>query len=146
MARNNSLNVNRLSKYNFKFISLEEIILMEYLLGYFQKNNLDVVVPNRIELETGLKRGKITKASEDLQEKGFIEVKVENLRTNYKVNIDNIVNSLNKLFIKENKFAYQYFYFIQNPNGFKVKAKGKKGKKDTKNKAKAEPKSQMTLF
>jgi hypothetical protein len=125
MSRNNALNINRLSKYNFKFISLEEVILLEYFITYYQKGNLDIVVPNRIELETGLKRNKIVKASEELSEKGFLSVNIDKLRTHYKLNLDEVINGLNEIFIKDNKYAMQYFYFVQNPGAFK-KSKNKK--------------------
>ena len=148
MSKTNALNINRLSKYNFKYISLDEVLLLEYFIGYHQRNILDAVVPSRIQSELGLKRTRQQKAIEDLSEKGFISVKVENLRTQYTLNIDKIVNNLSKIFIRENKFAYQYFYYAQSPNSFK-KGKVKKSKKDIKSKTGKTTegeKNQMTLF
>lgn len=75
MARNNCLNINRLSKYNFSYISFEEVIILEYLLTYFQKNNLELVVFNRIELETGIARNKINKSIDSLSSKGYVTLK-----------------------------------------------------------------------
>ncbi len=148
MARINSLNINRLSKYNFKYISIEEVLVLEYLLAYFQKNALDIVVPNRIELETGIKRNKVTRATDELAEKGFIEAKIENLRTKYSINFDTVINKLDKLFVKPNIYASQYFLYVQNPAAFKTKAnKAKKAKAVQKMKGKTiEPASQMSLF
>lgn len=148
MGRTNALNINRLSKYNFKFISLEEVLVLEYLIAYYQKNQLDIVVPNRIELELGLKRTKITKATEMLEEKGYVTAKIENLRTKYSLDFDKIVKDLNKLVVNKNKYAMQFFLFVQNPNGFKTKAaKAKKGKIVQKSKEKtATTASQMSLF
>jgi hypothetical protein len=126
MARSNSLNISRLSKYNFKFISIEEVIILEYLIAYHQKGSLDVVVPNRIELETGIRRNKIINATELLSEKGFLEIKIDKNRTQYSLSLENIINSLNKLFVKENKYSMQFFYFVQNPYSFKKRSKIRK--------------------
>jgi len=103
MARNNALNFNRLAKYNFKYVSIEEIILLEYITVYYQKGILDSVVPNRIELETGLKRNKINKAAEELTEKGFLSVLVDKSRSHFTLYIDQIILNLDKLFVRQNK-------------------------------------------
>ena len=121
MARNNALNFNRLAKYNFKFISLEEILLLEYITAYYQKGALDIVVPNRIELETGLKRNKIGKATEELTEKGFLSVVVDKSRSHYTLYIDHIIMNLDKIFVRQNKYAMQYYLYVQNPGAFKNK-------------------------
>ncbi|MFN0048414.1 MAG: hypothetical protein ACKVOU_04755 [Cytophagales bacterium] len=148
MARINALNINRLAKYDFKYISIEEILVLEYLLSYFQKNALDIVIANRIELETGIKRAKLNTAIEKLIEKEFISSKVENARTKYTVNFEAITNKLNRIFVKPNVYASQYFLYIQNPAAFKTKAqKAKKTKAVQKMKGKTEePASQMSLF
>jgi hypothetical protein len=148
MARINALNINRLSKYNFRYISTEEVLVLEYLLSYFHKGALDIVVANRIELETGIKRAKLNSAIEKLIEKEFISSKVENARTKFSINFESITHKLDKLFSKPNVYASQYFLYIQNPSAFKTKAqKAKKSKAVQKMKGKvSEPASQMSLF
>ncbi len=148
MARINALNVNRLSKFNFKYISVEEVLVLEYLLAYFQKNALEIVIANRIELETGIKRAKLNTAIEKLEEKGFISSKVENARTKYTINFDTLTNKLDVLFVKPNKYASQFYLQIQNPAAFKTNAqKAKKAKVIQKMKNKTpETDNQMSLF
>lgn len=152
MARNNCLNINRLSKYNFDFITIEEIIILEYLLSYYQKNNLEVVVLNRIETETGINRNKINKAIEELATKDYISTKKQKIKTSFSVDLDKIVETLPKLIRKESKLSYQYFLYIQNPGAFdKRKQKNitvKKEVKIGKTKQKENPveAKQMSLF
>lgn len=152
MARNNCLNINRLSKYNFNYISIEEIIILEYLLSYYQKNLLEIVVLNRIETETGIIRTKINRAVEELTLKGYLSTKKQKTKTVFEIYIDKIIDSLPKLIRNESKLCYQYFLFIQNPDAFgKRKQKNtttKKEAKSTKSKAKeaATEVKQMTLF
>lgn len=148
MPRNNCLNISRLTKYNFKFISLEEVIVLEYLLHYYQRNNLDIVVLNRIELETGLKRSRLTSVIQDLKEKEFIDSKIEKSKTTFIVNIDKITNSLDKIFVNMTKIGYQYYLYVQNPASFKktkVKKVALKKESKTKGKDKTEV-AQMSLF
>lgn len=134
MARNNCLNINRLTKYNFDFITIEEVIILEYLLTYFQKNNLDVVVLNRIETETGINRNKIHKAVDELTTKGFISSKKQKTKTTFEIYIDKIVENLPKIIRNESKLSYQYFLYIQNPGAFnKRKSKNNPSKKEVKN-------------
>lgn len=152
MPRNNCLNINRLTKYNFEFISIEEIIILEYLLAYFQKNNLEIVVLNRIETETGINRNKINKAIEELKSKGFIDIKKHKIKNIFEIYMDKIVASLPKLIKNESKLCYQYYLYIQNPGAFnKRKTKNtaiKKDVKTTKSKQKEVPAEakQMSLF
>ncbi|MDX2189276.1 MAG: hypothetical protein SFY32_05385 [Bacteroidota bacterium] len=149
MAKNNALNISRLAKYNFKFISIEEVILLEYFLNYYQKNQLSEIVPSRIEAETGIKRSRIDSTVSDLKEKGFVDSKIEKFRTFYSIDIEKIISSLPKLFVKSSKYSYQYIYFVQNPGGFKKKPGSKISKKEAAGKPKTkqdiEPK-QMSLF
>ncbi len=148
MPRNNCLNISRLAKYDFKYISLEEVIVLEYLLHYYQRNNLDIVILNRIELETGIKRNRLTSAVQDLKQKGFIDTKVEKSKTTFVIFIDIITNNLAKIFTNPTKLGYQYYLYVQNPSSFKkTKAKKVVTKVDpkTKQKTKAEA-AQMSLF
>jgi hypothetical protein len=152
MARINSLNINRLSKYNFKYISLEEVVILEYLFNYYQKKSLEVVVFNRIELETGLKRSRIISACQKLEEKGFITITTESLRKRFEINFDKIEAKLDVLFLKNFKYGRQFIYYIQNPNAFKTRArKGKLAKVIQNNKKKSKTEEtpvakQMSLF
>jgi hypothetical protein len=127
MARNNALNFNRLSKYNFHFISLDEVILLEYLTFHHQKKTIDLVVHSRVESETGMKRSKQVRIFEELKDKGFIDWTFNGIRNFYTLNIDAVVNALPKLFTKEAKPAYQYYFYAQNPELFSKK-KSKKVK------------------
>lgn len=148
MPRNNCLNISRLAKYNFKFISTEEVIVLEYLLHYYQRNNLDIVVFNRMELETGLKRARLTSAVQDLKDKGFVDTKIEKNKTIFIVFIDIITNNLEKIFTNYTKLGFQYFLYVQNPSSFKktkVKKIAPKTEPKSKQKIKTEA-AQMTLF
>jgi len=148
MTKINALNINRLAKFNFKYISVEEVLVLEYLLAYSQKNELQSVNTVKIELETGIKRGKLNTALQDLKEKGFISSKVENSRTKFSIDFDNITNKLNLLFVKKNKYGSQFFLYMQNSAAFQTKAqKAKKAKSIQKMKGKkTEPDNQMSLF
>lgn len=148
MARTNAFNVNRLKKYNFQYISIEEVIVLEHLLAYYQKKLMEIITPVRIECETGLKRSKINYALDELENKGLISVIPKKIKGKYVVNIDAIVSQIDKLLVKPNKFTVQYFLYIQNPNAFKthaLKAKRAKAMAKTKNKQ-PDNAIQMSLF
>lgn len=144
MAKNNSLNFARLSKYNFKYISLEEVITLEYLLSAHQKNCLDQVVISKIEAETGQKRSKIDKALEELENKGFVDVRQEKIRKYFMLNIDKIIDNLPRILVSSNRYLEQYFLFVKNPAMFKKGSKKKVSKKSIKKGSDAS--SQMSLF
>ncbi|MDX2196088.1 MAG: hypothetical protein NW207_06695 [Cytophagales bacterium] len=121
MGKYNGINITRLSKYNFDYISIEEVLVLEYLVQYHLKNMLDLVVPNRIEIQTGIRRTKIDNALNALSEKKFISINLVKRRPHYTIHFDNIVNQLSKIFVKENRYGYQYYIAIQNPNAIKSK-------------------------
>ena len=126
MARTNALNIKRLSKYNFKYISLEEIIVLEYLISYFLKNILHQVVINKIETETGLRRSKIMMSCEKLVAKGFIEIKNEHLRKEFSLDLEKIETKVEIMFLKNYKYGKQYIYALRNPFILKSISKKKK--------------------
>lgn len=148
MPRVNAINYNRLAKYNFDYISIEEVLVLEYLLSYFQKGALEMVTLNKIEVETGIKYGKLSSTVENLKEKGFINSSIEHAKTKFSINFDHLVHKLNKLYKKSNVYASQYFLFVQNPQAFKTNAvKAKRSKIVQKIRGKeAKPHSQMSLF
>ncbi|MBY0426476.1 MAG: hypothetical protein K2Q22_12620 [Cytophagales bacterium] len=109
-ALNNSVNFNKLSKYNYNFISIDEVILLEYLIFNYQKNTMGRIVASRTERETGLKKARQTRAYEDLEEKGFIKVEPLENRNIYHLNLDKIIDSI-KLFAKGENRSMQKFYY-----------------------------------
>lgn len=126
MGRTNALNINRLAKYNFKFISIEEVLVFEYLISYFQKNLLDQVVMNRIEMETGLRRNKIVSSCEKLKEKGFIEITNESMRKKFSLDLEKIESKVDIMFVKNFKYGKQFVYSLRNPTILKSKSKKSK--------------------
>ena len=122
MARSNSLNFNRFSKYNFDFISLEEVILLEFFIYHHQKKSIDMIVANRIEHETGMRRSKQERAIQQLEEKGILNIERNPNRVFFTINTAKIVELTSKLIQKKgNKFSVQYFQFVHNPDKFKKK-------------------------
>ena len=146
-VKNNALNFNRLSKYNFDFISLEETILLEYLLFNHLKNNIENLSYPKIETDTGIKKARQKSNFKKLEEKGLISVQNLGNKITFTLNLDKITDSIERLFIKPNRYTYQYFYYIKNPEAFKVKNR-RQPKEQKKNKEKAPliSENQMSLF
>jgi DNA-binding MarR family transcriptional regulator len=122
MTKVNAIHVAKLAKYNFDYISLEEVILLEYLMLSQQKNNLESVKQKQIELETGLKRSKINSATGELEMKGFIETRIEKRKVKYTLCMETVLANYRKISNKNSKRMLQYYYFIMNPNYFNTKA------------------------
>lgn len=108
MARNNALNFNRLSRYNYDFISLEEVIFLEYLIFHFVRKIEIPVQVSRVEQETGLKKHRQQRAIDFLSEKNFIQVEQVQNRRKIQLNTEKIALSSQRIFIKENKSILRF--------------------------------------
>lgn len=108
MARNNAFNFNRLSKYNYEFLCLEEVIFLEYLI-YHHVHKLEIPAQNsRIEQETGLKKHRQQKALDLLSEKGFVQVEQLQHRKKVVLNAEKVAFSPKRIFLKESKSILRY--------------------------------------
>ena len=108
MARNNALNFSRLSKYNYEFLSLEEVIFLEYLI-FHQVRKIEIPVQSsRIEQETGLKKHRQQKALELLTEKGFAIVDNQASRRKVSLNAEKVALSPQRIFLKVNKSIIRF--------------------------------------
>lgn len=108
MARNNAFNFSRLSKYNYEYLVLEEVILLEYLI-YHHVRKLEIPAQaSRIEQETGLKKHRQQKALDLLSEKGFVEVEQLQHRKKLAFNAEKVALSSQRIFLKESKSVMRY--------------------------------------
>lgn len=108
MARNNAFNFNRLSKYNYEFLCLEEVIFLEYLI-YHHVHKLEIPAQSsRIEQETGLKKHRQQKAMDLLSEKGFVQVEQLQHRRKVALNAEKVAFSPKRIFLKESKSILRY--------------------------------------
>lgn len=145
-AINNAVNFNKLSKYNYNFISIDEVILLEYLIFNYQKNTMHRIVASRTEKDTGLKKARQTRAFEDLQEKGFIRIEPLENRNIYHINMDKIIDSI-KLFAKNENRSMQKFYFsLKVADSIETKPAKLKKRKYRKASNKVVPPQQTSLF
>lgn len=125
MARNNALNFNRLSKYNYEYLSLEEVIFLEYLI-FHQVRKIDIPVQaSRIEQETGLKKHRQQKALELLSEKGFVAVDSQSTRRKVILNSEKVALSPQRIFLKVNKSIIRFLGQLVAPPTTKEKEKAK---------------------
>ena len=108
MARNNAFNFNRLSRYNFEFISIEEVIFLEYLIFHFVRKIEIPVQISRVEQETGLKKHRQQRAIDSLSEKNFILVEQVQNRRKIQIDCEKVALSSKRLFIKENKSILRF--------------------------------------
>ncbi|MBC7391427.1 MAG: hypothetical protein H7329_19670 [Opitutaceae bacterium] len=108
MARNNALNFNRLSRYNYDFISLEEVIFLEYLIFHFVRKLEIPVQTSRVEQETGLKKHRQQRAIDSLTDKNFIQVEQVQNRRKIQINCEKVALSSQKIFIKDNKSILRF--------------------------------------
>ncbi len=108
MARNNAFNFNRLSRYNYEFISLEEVIFLEYLIFHFVRKLEIPVQISRVEQETGLKKHRQQRAIDSLTEKNFIQVEQVQNRRKIQINCEKVALSSQRIFIKENKSIQRF--------------------------------------
>ena len=108
MARNNAFNFNRLSRYNFEFISIEEVIFLEYLIFHFVRKIEIPVQISRVEQETGLKKHRQQRAIDSLVEKNFIQVEQVQNRRKIQIDCEKVALSSKRLFIKENKSILRF--------------------------------------
>lgn len=132
MAKTVSVLFSRLSKYNFDYITLEEVLILELLLLHHQKNTINSLIASRMVEESGLKKGRIQSALEELETKGFISKEELKFRIVYSLNIDKVINALPRLFKKEYRNISRIFHKIQNPEAFKNTAsKLRKTSKDS---------------
>ena len=135
MARNNAFNFNRLSRYNYDFLCLEEVIMLEYLI-FHQVRKIDIPVQSsRVEQETGLKKHRQQKALELLSEKKFVKVETLQQRKKITLNGELINLSAQRIFPKINKsilrFLNQTIYSNTTPKE-KPKAKQSASSKSVK--------------
>lgn len=108
MARNNAFNFNRLSKYNYEYLILEEVIFLEYLI-YHHIHKLEIPVQSsRVEQETGLKKHRQQKAIDLLVEKGFILSEQLQHRKKITLNAEKVALSPQRIFLKESKSIMRY--------------------------------------
>ncbi len=108
MARNNALNFNRLSKYNYEYLCLEEVIFLEYLI-YHHVHKLEIPVQaSRVEQETGLKKHRQQKALDLLAEKGFVQIEQLQHRKKVQLNAEKVALSPQRIFLKESKSVMRY--------------------------------------
>ena len=108
MARNNAFNFNRLSKYNYEHLCLEEVIFLEYLI-YHHIHKLEIPAQSsRIEQETGLKKHRQQKALDLLSEKGFVQVEQLQHRKKVALNAEKVALSPKRIFLKESKSILRY--------------------------------------
>ncbi len=141
-----SFNFNKLSKYNFNFITLEEVIFLEYLLHHYQKETLHKVIYKRVENETGLKKSKQAKAILSLQEKGFVKIGNNESQNTYDIQFEKITSSLKQLLKTASRTAYNYYISFQLAkvtNSKPSKIKKRRYKKKSKN---APIVNQISLF
>lgn len=153
MATSVSVSFNKLSKYNFEFISLEEVLVLELLIFHYQKNTLSNLVASRMAVETGLKKPKVLAALQDLEDKKFISKVLMEFRTTYELNMGKVVDSLNLIFKKEYRNIFRIYHKINMPEAFRNTAqKQRKAKKEALIKSKPQHKSkpqqavQISLF
>ena len=122
MSRNNAFNFNRLSRYNFEFIALEEVIFLEYLIFHFvRKIELPVQI-SRVEQETGLKKHRQQRAIDSLTEKNFIQVEQVQNRRKIQLNCEKVALSSKRIFIKENKSILRFLGQLIAPPAKKEKS------------------------
>ncbi|MFQ3575643.1 MAG: hypothetical protein SNJ77_04335 [Cytophagales bacterium] len=147
------MSFNKLSKYNFDYITLEEVLVLELLIFHYQKNTLNNLVATRMADETGLKKNKVQIALQELEEKKFISKEVLEFRTVYMLNMSKVVDSLNLIFKKEYRNIFRIYHKINMPEAFKNTAqKQRKNRKDlltknkTANKNKQPQAVQISLF
>ncbi len=146
MAKTVSVLFSRLSKYNFEYISLEEVLILELLLLHFQKNTIKTLITSKIADECGLKKTRVTTALEALEAKGFIEKEESKFRILFELKIDKVVDSLPRLFKKEYRNIYKIFLKIQNPDAFKNTAnKLRKNNKEVPSKKSKSSKEQLPV-
>lgn len=136
MARNNAFNFNRLSRYNYDFISLEEVIFLEYLIFHFVRKLEIPVQISRVEQETGLKKHRQQRAIDSLTEKNFIQVEQVQNRRKIQINREKVILSSQKIFIKENKSIQRFLGqlivpLVKKEKGSSPNSKSKKPVKST---------------
>ena len=126
MARNNALNFSRLSKYNYEYLSLEEVIFLEYLI-FHQVRKIEIPVQaSRIEQETGLKKHRQQKALELLSEKGFVQIDNQQQRRKVILNGEKVALSPQRIFLKANKSIIRFLgQLVAPPSTQKEKEKAK---------------------
>lgn len=125
MARNNAFNFNRLSRYNYEYLALEEVIFLEYLI-YHHTRKLELPVQiSRVEQETGLKKHRQQKAIDLLLEKGFIQLEQLQHRRKIILNAEKVALSSQRIFLKENKSIIKYLGQLIMPIAKKEKEKEK---------------------
>jgi len=108
MARNNAFNFNRLSKYNYEYLCLEEVIFLEYMI-YHHVHKLEIPAQSsRIEQETGLKKHRQQKALDLLSEKGFVQIEHLQHRKKVALNAEKVALSPKRIFLKESKSILRY--------------------------------------
>jgi len=126
MAKNNSLNFSRLSKYNYEYLSLEEVIYLEYLIFHVLRK-IDIPVQwSRVKQETGLLKYRQQNAIKLLSEKGFVKIEPQQYRKKIILQTEFVAKSAQRLFLKTNKSIQRYLdQLVASPPAPKEKGKTK---------------------
>jgi hypothetical protein len=119
---NISVSFAKLSKYNFDYISFEEVIVLELLIVHYHKKNLNNLIVSRMCDESGMKKSRVLASLEELEKKGFVSKDEKEFKTVYQLNFDKVVDALPRIFKKEYRSLFRIYYKIQNPEAFRKSA------------------------
>jgi DNA-binding MarR family transcriptional regulator len=119
---NISVSFAKLSKYNFDYISFEEVVVLELLIAHYQKKNLNNLIVSRMCDESGMKKSRVLYSLEELEKKGFVTKEEKEFKTIYILNFDKVVDALPRIYKKEYRAIFRMYYKIQNPDAFKKTA------------------------
>lgn len=119
---NISVSFAKLSKYNFEYISFEEVVVLELLIAHYHKKNLNNLIVSRMSDESGMKKSRVLASLEELEKKGFVSKDEKEFKTVYHLNFDKVVDALPRIFKKEYRSLFRIYYKIQSPEAFKKTA------------------------
>ena len=119
---NISVSFAKLSKYNFEYISFEEVVVLELLISHYHKKNLNNLIVSRMSDESGMKKSRVLASLEELEKKGFVSKEEKEFKTIYHLNFDKVVDALPRVFKKEYRSLFRIYYKIQNPEAFRKSA------------------------
>ncbi|MFN8436871.1 MAG: hypothetical protein U0V72_04445 [Cytophagales bacterium] len=128
---NISVSFAKLSKYNFDYISFEEVIVLELLIGHYQKKNLNNLIVSRMCDESGMKKSRVLYSLEELEKKGFVSRDEKEFKTVYHLDFEKVVDALPRIFKKEYRSLFRLYYKIQNPEAFRNTASKARKKNST---------------
>jgi hypothetical protein len=134
MSNTISISIFKFSKYNFDFISTDEVLVLELMLYHYQKNTLNKLVISKMVDEIGMNRSRLSIALSNLEKKRFIKKEVLEFKTIYYLDLQRIIDSLNLLFKKEYRNIYRVFHKINTPQAFRKTAQKQRSKNNYTNK------------